>query len=263
VGQVETLHIAQAQQLRLRLPASLGQFDGGPQAARSMVLGLLLSRDPSVRAAQTRLLADSLGATGLAAVEGAAATARDLPPLLRLPALFMLFPALRRATLGERQALARLAVGLINADARVDVFEYCLAKLLEMLLEDEMQGRAPHGNVTLEQAAQPIHVLFSVMARAGAANDAEARRSYETGMQAVLPMRRPPYVAYPDWPQRLNAALPTLEALHPFAKQAVIEGLVRTIATDDVLNVEEAELLRTTCALLHCPLPPLLPNPDT
>jgi hypothetical protein len=174
----------------------------------------------------------------------------------------MLFPALRRATLAERQALAQLAVGLINADARVDVFEYCLAKLLEMLLEDEMQARAPHGNVTLEQGMQPIHVLFSVMARAGAANDAEARRSYETGMQAVLPMRRPPYVAYPDWPQRLNAALPTLEALHPFAKQAVIEGLVRTIATDDVLNVEEAELLRTTCALLHCPLPPLLPNPE-
>jgi Zn-dependent protease with chaperone function len=263
VGQVETLHIAQAQQLRLRLPASLGRFSGRPDDARSLVLALLLSRDPSVRASQIRLLSGALAPPDLAAVESAAVAARDLAPMLRLPALLTVFPALRRATLAERQALARLAVDLINADTRVEVFEYCLAKLLEMLLQDEMQARAPHGNVTLEAAAQPIHVLFSVMARAGAAADAEARRSYETGMQAVLPMRRPPYVAYPDWPQRLNAALPTLEALHPFAKQAVIEGLVRTIATDDLLNVDEAELLRTTCALLHCPLPPLLPNPDS
>jgi hypothetical protein len=43
--------------------------------------------------------------------------------------------------------------------------------------------------------------------------------------------------------------------LHPFAKQAVIEGLVKTIASDDVMTEAEAELLRTVCALLHCPLP--------
>jgi hypothetical protein len=27
-----------------------------------------------------------------------------------------------------------------------------------------------------------------------------------------------------------------------------------------MLNVEEAELLRTVCALMHCPLPPILPH---
>jgi hypothetical protein len=57
----------------------------------------------------------------------------------------------------------------------------------------------------------------------------------------------------------LSAALPKLEQLHPFAKKAVIEGLVKTIADDEMLMDEEAELLRTVCALLHCPLPPMLP----
>jgi hypothetical protein len=84
--------------------------------------------------------------------------------------------------------------------------------------------------------------------------------AYEAGMQLVLPMRRPPYVAIEDWPQRLADALRRLEKLQPFAKKAVIEGLVKTIAHDDVLNVAEAELLRTVCAALHCPLPPLLPG---
>jgi hypothetical protein len=36
--------------------------------------------------------------------------------------------------------------------------------------------------------------------------------------------------------------------------------MVTTIAHDDLLNVAEAELLRTVCAGLHCPLPPILPG---
>jgi hypothetical protein len=66
-------------------------------------------------------------------------------------------------------------------------------------------------------------------------------------------------VATPDWQQKLSAAFPRLGQLHPFAKKAVIEGLVKTVANDEMLMDEEAELLRTVCAVLHCPLPPMLP----
>jgi hypothetical protein len=52
--------------------------------------------------------------------------------------------------------------------------------------------------------------------------------------------------------------LPRLGQLHPFAKKTVIDGLVRTITSDEVMTDGESELLRTVCALLHCPLPPLL-----
>ena len=72
-------------------------------------------------------------------------------------------------------------------------------------------------------------------------------------------MRRPAYSAIEDWPRRLSEALPRLEQLHPFAKKVVIEGLVKTVASDGVMTEAESELLRTICALLHCPLPPLLP----
>jgi Zn-dependent protease with chaperone function len=258
VGQVESIHIAHAQELRVRLPDVLREFADVPGKARSLVLALLLARDAEVRASQERLLAGSLTPVELAAVQQAAMVARTLDPMLRLPAVLQIFPALRRLPLADRQALLKLVADLLNADHRVDVFEFCLAKLLTTLLTDQMEARAPHGSMTLEDAVQSIHVLFATMAQAGAADDREARAAYETGMQAVLSMRYPPYVSYPDWPRRLEAALPELEALQPFAKQAVIGGLVCTIASDGRLTVEEVELLRTTCALLHCPLPPLL-----
>jgi Zn-dependent protease with chaperone function len=259
VGQLGTAHIEHAQELRLRMPEVLREFTDSPGKARSLVLGLLVSRDPAVRAAQMSLLGRALDSEALATVDSAAGVARELAPMLRLPALLQLFPALRRAPLAERQSLARLAMDLIHADARVDVFEFCLAKLLDTLLHDEMQARAPHGTLSLQDARGALHVLFAVLARAGARDANAARHAYEMGMQVVLPARHPDYAEYDDWPKRLEMALPTLEALHPLAKQTLIEALVRTIASDEVLNVEEAELLRTTCALLHCPLPPLLP----
>jgi hypothetical protein len=56
----------------------------------------------------------------------------------------------------------------------------------------------------------------------------------------------------------LDGVLAPLDALDPLAKQALVEGLVATVAFDGTVCVAEAELLRTLCASLHCPLPPML-----
>ena len=156
--------------------------------------------------------------------------------------------------------MAQLASDVIHADARIDAFEFCLAKLLETLLNDELEARVPHGTVSLEDAQNEISVLFATLAQLGAQGERAARMAYEAGMSTVLPMRRPAYSAIEDWPRRLSDALPRLEQLHPFAKKVIIEGLVKTIASDAVMTEAESELLRTVCALLHCPLPPLLPS---
>ena len=59
-------------------------------------------------------------------------------------------------------------------------------------------------------------------------------------------------------PRRSSDALARLVHLRPFAKKVLIEGMVRCIAHDRSSSVEEGELLRTVCAVLHCPLPPIL-----
>ena len=259
VGQPDMAHIVHAQAVRLALPAPIRELTESPGGAQALVIALLISNEPAVRDQQLAMLAKSANAASLAVIQRVIPLAQALDPMLRLPALQRAFPALRRSTVPQRKALAHLATDLIHADARIDVFEFCLAKLLEMLLGDELDATAPHGTVTLEAATNEIALLFAVIAQVGTQDERVARESYEVGISTVLPMRRPPYAAVADWPRKLSAALPRLEELHPFAKKALIEGLVKTIANDEVLMEEEAELLRTVCALLHCPLPPLLP----
>jgi Zn-dependent protease with chaperone function len=260
VGHLETIHVEQARELRLALPPALREFVESSGRARCLVLALLLSRDHAVRERQLALLASSTTSAEMSVVSETIPIAEALTPILRLPALLQIFPALRRLPIGERQSLAKLADNLIRADARVDVFEFCLAHLLSTLLRDEIQARVPHGKLSLAEAETDIQVLFAKLADFGAPDAKQARMAYEAGLQAVLPMHRPPWIAVENWPQRLGESLRRLENLQPFAKKALIEGLVKTIAHDGGLSISEAELLRTVCAALHCPLPPLLPG---
>ena len=230
---------------------------GSPAHARALVLALLASRDPAVRQAQGQLLAQRCGATDLDAINAAGAQAGSLAPLQRLPTLLTLFPSLRRLPRIERQKLAALVQDLIHLHAGIEVFEFCLGLLLGTLLTDEMLAQAPHGDLTLERAAAPVQVLFCTLARCGSSDEAEIRAAYDAGIRGVL-ARPAAYATYDDWPQRTSDALGQLEQLRPQDKQVLIEGLARAVAADGRLAVEEGELLRTTCALLHCPMPRLV-----
>jgi Zn-dependent protease with chaperone function len=244
----------QAPSLLPQIPAVLRDFsDTGPHA-RSLVLALLLSRDPAIRAAQAQRIAQEYGRAELQVANTAISAAGTIAPMLRLPALLQLFPTLRRLPLGERQRLNTLVMDLIHIDASIDVFEFCLAKLLELMLNDAAGNAAPYGRLALEAAVEPVHILFATLARCGSDDEQEIRAAYAAGIGAVL-ARYPEYATYDDWPQRTSAALSALDQLQPPAKQKLIAGLVRTIGNDGVLKVEESELLRTTCALLHCPMP--------
>jgi hypothetical protein len=174
-----------------------------------------------------------------------------------------LFPALRRLPRQDRVRLSGLVMRLGSADGAVDLFEFCLARLVFNGLIDELEARVAHGPASLGTSYRPLGVLFGVLAHEGARGDpAAAARAYEAGIARVLDKRRPPLERAADWPRRLWSALTHLEGLNPVAKRALVEALVITVSHDEYLTVQEAELLRTVCAVLQCPLPPLLPRTE-
>jgi Zn-dependent protease with chaperone function len=254
VGRPQPANVDQAQSLREQIPTVLRDFSDTGAHARSMVLALLLSRDPAIRDAQAQRIAQEYGGAELQTVNSAITAAGTIAPMLRLPSLLQLFPTLRRLPLQERQRLNALVMDLIHIDSSIDVFEFCLAKLLESMFNDAAGSAATYGKLTLEGCVESVHILFATLARCGSDDEQEIRAAYVAGIGGVLG-KYPDYATYDDWSQRTSVALSQLDQLQPQGKQKLIEGLVRTIANDGVLKVEESELLRTTCALLHCPMP--------
>ncbi|HPF26349.1 MAG TPA: M48 family metallopeptidase [Steroidobacteraceae bacterium] len=260
VGKPETVHVRHAAELRADVPAAVAAAATSPELALPMLLASLFGAQPEVAARQREIVVQSFGSAVLPAIDSCRATLRTVSDQLRLPILQLLFPTLRRLTLADRRRLFRTVNLLARIDGQTDVFECALALMLGSALNDELIGTRRFTTRTTAQLTAPVAVVFSVLATHGTASETAARRSYEAGLGVVLPRERPPYQIIGNWPQQFANALQALQSLHPYGKRALVEGLVKTIAHDERLSTAEAELLRTVCAVLRCPLPPLLPR---
>ena len=100
--------------------------------------------------------------------------------------------------------------------------------------------------------------LLAAVAAAGNLDPAAADRAFHAGLTKLLPGSSMAYEPPPEMWQALDAGWLALDSLNEQNKRALVEALVAAVADDGVVTPSEAELLRTTCALVHCPLPPLI-----
>ncbi|MGB0135502.1 MAG: peptidase M48 Ste24p, partial [Dokdonella sp.] len=142
----------------------------------------------------------------------------------------------------------------------VTLQEYCLSKLIGIQVIDALNPSATRvmGRIKLGEVIGEIQDLFSILAEYGHTDSQAARRAYVLGLNEVLPNAKPAYAPPADWAQALDRALPRLDLLAPAGKELVVRGMTQAISADGLVSVSEAELLRTVCAALHCPLPPVL-----
>ncbi len=224
-----------------------------------LVLGLLLSDDQRVRAQQLAELAQNHG-RGVADATAAEAEALvGLHPLVRLPLAQLAFPALRQRSERERNDILVAVSGLIHADNLISVNEYCLARLIYSELYEAMnpQPRRGSGRRTLGNSRGEVVTLLAALANAGNPDPAQAERAFAAGLSQVTPQHSVAYAPPARGVLDLETGWPVLDELQPFDKQRLIAAIVAVIGADGVVTIDEAELLRTVCGLLHSPLPPL------
>jgi Zn-dependent protease with chaperone function len=224
-----------------------------------LVFGLLLAPQSEIREHQRSALAATHGAA-LAddAVREADALA-DLHPLLRLPLAQLAFPALRHRPPEQHQALMASVYALIQADSRISVSEYCLSRLLHQELYEAVHRGPPWGNrrYSLAASRDAAATLLAILAQAGHGDAATAEAAFRAGLARILPNQPIPYQPPAHGVVALEPVWPPLDGLNPADKQHLVESMVSVIGHDGTMTVAEIELLRTICALLHCPLPPL------
>ena len=190
--------------MRLALPESLREFVESSGSARALVLALLLSRDSAIRDRQLTLLRKSTSAAELEVVRSTLPIAESLAPMLRLPALLQIFPALRRLPQRER-AIACEARGQPHprrrAHRRLRILSGALAR--HTACETSSRHVLRMASFRSRKARRIFRWCSQRSQTFGAADARQARMAYEAGMQSVMPMHRPPYLAIENWPQRL------------------------------------------------------------
>ncbi len=228
--------------------------------ALDTVFALLVQEPPELRERQLQKIASDWGTPHRAGVEALLALKNELHAVQRMSLLAVVLPTLRRRPREHLLRFIQTITELIRADSRIDVFEYCLGRLLRDQLDDVLAPAHVRsiGSRRLDSCRDEVIGLFAVLAEKGNSDVEAARRAFLAGINGLFPRDAIQYTPPTDWIVSLNTALDVLDELQPAGKLLLVEGLVKVLAADGRITLDESELLRAVCGALHCPLPPLL-----
>jgi Zn-dependent protease with chaperone function len=259
IGQPGLNQVFLAAALAAAIPKPLERAAHSDEWAQEVICYLLLSADPKVRESQLLMIARSLGSDSERQVRALREAVPELPCEQRLPLMEIAFPALRRRPQPELVALMRLIDELIHADGQIDVFEYALARLTSSQIEDVLNpARARNsGSKKLAGLAEQARVLLTILAHHGHPDQPdEARAALAVGLGSLFDgIDYPATTKVENWPDALDRALKSLDALRMSEKEKLVAAMARIVQHDDRIIAAEMELMRVICGVLHVPLP--------
>lgn len=255
-------HVALAATLRNALPPTLMQAARSVESAPALVLGLLVATGSDGRAAELGVVEQRWGPSVCTRIGELLPALGGLHPMQRLPLLQLSLPQLRRRAASEQERLCATLDALAALDRRLEVYEYCLLRLLRQGLAE---GREPNrvrtaGTLKLAASADAVATVLNVLAAAGHDHSEAARAAFLAAWNRLYPGRPQRYAPPADWAHALDHALARLDQLQLAGKEILLETLGELLAHDGRIAVHEAELLRVVAAALHCPMPPLVPQ---
>jgi hypothetical protein len=259
VGNPGAREVAAARALRESLSDKYAGDEGDhPARATALLFALALDTVPAIRNRQLQKIRTSFDARLDAQVSEQGERVRRLEPGLHLALLGEIVPVIRQLPAGERREILQCLDALCRTDGITSVFEYALCTLARSYISESLVPTRRARPVTLANTVAELQIVFSTLAAQGHTRVGVAEQACNAGMTWLGLAQTPAYSPVPGWSNALDRALQCLDGLPPAEKARLIEALGMTVAHDGQVMRTEAELLRAICAVLHCPLPPLL-----
>jgi Zn-dependent protease with chaperone function len=257
IGKPEWDGMLAAAAITASIPDNINQAAHSTEWAPEVLFYTLLDKSSQVMEQQLLIIAQQMGSDSESQVS-ALLDAGGLPrPEQRLPLLEMAYPALKRRPPAYVARVLETVNALIDADGRIDVFEYLLARVIKQQLWESQNPHAVKvaGNKALKACREEALQIMSILAAHGHGEKTEAAAAFKAGLLALdldagTPMPQPE-----NWVASLDRALPVLDRLKSTEKEKLVRALTELVLHDGKLVPSELELLRVTCDLIHVPLP--------
>jgi Zn-dependent protease with chaperone function len=258
IGQPDWQRILVAASLAASIPENIRQAAHSTEWAPEVLLFTLLDQDPNIREQQLLIISRKMGSDSERQVHALLAADGLARPEQRLPLMEMALPALKRRPPAYVQKVLETVQALVDADGRVEVFEYLLAKVIAQHLWAAVNPRPAHegGSGSISSARKEVLNVLSVLSWHGAPDVAHAETAFSAGL-AALKIEGQSLQEFSDWTGALDSALPRLDRLRLADKEKLVTAMIEVVLQDGRLEAEELELLRVVCDLIHVPLPML------
>lgn len=257
--------VAYARQLRQAIPATLYDAAHSAELAYLLVIALIIDRGHEHRERQLRLAEEQLGAERARIVARLHDEVSSMSSDHRLPLLEITFPALKLRPPAQLEYLVELASRLIDVDGQVDLYEYCFYRVLRISLGQaaspaRSSGPRRKARGELRQAAID---LLTVVADYGHEDATASEAAFEAGKAYFGKWAREhTYQSKEHYTLRaLERSLDLLTTLNGKGRQLILKAVTAVAVHDNRVTTAETGLIRTICASLDIPLPPLLVSP--
>jgi Zn-dependent protease with chaperone function len=241
------------------IPQNIADLAHNSADAVPLIYGLVFDRKQNVREAQYRVVAKYHGKQLADEAWRCAWELVNLEPSLRVPVASIAFPALRGRPEAETRVMTSVLGELINADGQIDIYEYCLGTLVFVGLHEALTSGSPWKSKrqSLASAQNATSCLIAVLAQTANSDPRAAAAAFQAGISVAYPQARIPFPPV-QGVFALEQVWPVIDGLEGNDKATVVAAVVTTVMADRVVTLEEDELLRTVCGVLHCPVPPVV-----
>ncbi|MFT6367575.1 MAG: Zn-dependent protease with chaperone function [Halioglobus sp.] len=236
------------------LPVAFVRYSHEPLGANALVFALLMSPEPELSQRQMAIIEDAKVAGLSEFVSTLLPGVLELAAPQRLPLLEMCLPALKSTSAQQYRRFKNTMMKLIQADARTDLYEWCLFQLVRHYLDPEFIRVKPSRPRyrSLQKVQHDLRVVLSILAHEGG-DEAEAVfrvASDELGFQALVIMPRDQCSI-----ASFSKAVYQLADCYPLLKPRVLKAMTLAASYDGYLSAPEREIIASMAAVMDCPVP--------
>ncbi|PIR22462.1 MAG: hypothetical protein COV44_07800 [Deltaproteobacteria bacterium CG11_big_fil_rev_8_21_14_0_20_45_16] len=225
-----------------------------PFSVRAVVLALLSAKDPSIYTHQLKMLDEARESNLRPIIQRVRLEMEKLGLSYRLPLLDLCIPATRQLSRTQKQGFMKTIEDFVMADRRIELFEFCLLKILSNHLQSRRFARRP--SVGRQEAIDASSLILSSIIKAGYGEIADQERVFkqiteEFGfktlklqIEAELRMKE------------LDRAIETLRFLKTQDKEKFVKACQSAVTADKVILPLEYELFRAVSESIAVPAAP-------
>ena len=258
-GKIDDEKLAQVRSLIASIPANLVEQAKEPFGARCLLFALLIdNQNLEARKRQAQMIEQQ-------AEEGTLYQTEKIEPFLsnlsceqKLVLVEESRPAISELSINQFSVFQKLIVQLIGADESIDLFEWCLHKVIEFDFGKQHYPRQLHGRASIRSRISDCAVILGALSHYGQ-EGADPKPAFNQGMQALDRSGQIKLPASQDCGlSSMDKAIERLNKMSASEKRSLIEACARTIDHDGKTTDIEIQILRGIACALSCPLGPNL-----
>jgi Zn-dependent protease with chaperone function len=243
-------HEASSTQVNDEMAADIIEDAREPLGAMSLLLALLWQEATSDAQRTAIQEADISGLEVLVVRRGR--ELQTLEPELRLPLIELCLPTLKTLSAPQYSNFKRLLIGVVKADGKVELFEWCLYQLVRHYLDAHFVKRSSRPkHAKLKDVSDSLAVALGTLALLGRG---DTEMAFQSGVRVLnLPLVLP--ATHAMGVQQFGIAIKHLANCYPLLKSTILRALAEVAAQDGHISPRELTLIKAIGAVMDCPLP--------